>query len=441
VGPFAAIMAAALIDSFPVALTAAQQIILDTMSTELQFLMSELEIPQVLQCLLAQRGCKSNFLFVALADDKVALRAIITTELGLNLREAGLTADHLALGRAATSGLVAAWNSAHAEGLEVAKIAAESRALRLPAYLPATHLVALRKKYETLNGRVEDSIWPCASMLEKRMEEVELGTMAATGLGEVICVLLSNDEEITISDIKVRRPPKAIALPMTTEDFRRRMLTLAISFVVAGFKHAHKLWLKTATLENFRLYVEFILGERVAGASLDNQGLGVAADWLTVLQYEFAIRRYAVREILYSGKDFWTALKEAMKDPELRERYLVTPTTVAHALKRRGASDGQANAPAGAVVVGLSNRQKKRLRAAAGAAAAVAVAPPPAVVFAKGPGKGGKDKTKNKTAGKTPDGKIVCRNFCTAAGCSFPNCKFLHTCNLCFKPHAFGVAC
>ena len=55
---------------------------------------------------------------------------------------------------------------------------------------------------------------------------------------------------------------------------------------------------------------------------------------------------------------------------------------------------------------------------------------------AKGDGKG---KNSFKPSGdKTRDGMLVCDYFQSASGCTNSNCKFLHVCSACYKPHGFS---
>lgn len=99
-------------------------------------------------------------------------------------------------------------------------------------------MVGLRQRFEREHGRASDSIFPCTALVEKRLEEVEEGSVAAQLLSDVICVAKAVDEVISIPEagtgIAVRRIPKSIAMLTNTEELRCRLRTLGISFVLAG---------------------------------------------------------------------------------------------------------------------------------------------------------------------------------------------------------------
>jgi hypothetical protein len=331
---------------------------------------------------------------------------------------------------------------------EEVKQATDGRMLRLPAILSRPVLITLRKRYEDEAGRTNDSVYPCAAMIEARLEEIEEGTCVAQPLSEVISIDQSNEEDYLFKEIgtniKVRKAPKAIAMPTSTEEIRQRFRTLAISYVLASYKHGSRLWVKTATMANFTWYVEHLLSDQVANLVMCRDDLSVRPDWTTVLGYDLAMRKHAARAVLYEGLDWYAAIKAATLDLSLKERYFTTPTAVFNAMKRSGASTvspGQAlpGAP-GAVIKGISNKQKKKeARAKAQAekekkeqATAGAPAKTP-----KGKGKGGgksggKDR---KPIRKTPDGLPICTFYGETTGCSKDTCTFLHVCWKCFGNH------
>ena len=51
-----------------------------------------------------------------------------------------------------------------------------------------------------------------------------------------------------------------------------------------------------------------------------------------------------------------------------------------------------------------------------------------------------KGKGKGKGKGKTPDGRILCKAYNTAAGCTFQNCKYVHCCSICFSTDVNHIA-
>ena len=289
-------------------------------------------------------------------------------------------------------------------------------------------LIALRAKFESTHGRINDNIFPCAALVEKRLEEIEEGSFTATPLTEVICVDKADDDQIVVdlgSSIKVRKPPKAIALPVTTEELRDRFETLAISFVLASYKHGNRLWVKTATMEAWTKYVKYLLSDEVALFHMDQEGLNIKASWNTVLLYDMAMRKKICRLVLYERMDFLTAMEATMKDAQIKERYFNTPTALLNS--SAGSKGGQRVPPPPApgappAADQLSNKKRK--------AAAKDAAP-----NKKGAGKGKGAKGGGRQR-KTPDGRMICDFYNRAVGCNKTPCTFLHVCNLCFGTHA-----
>ena len=428
-------MAAVLLASLGTALTAAEQVVLNTISSDLQFLLSEHEVPERIQLLLAVRGYKTMMTFSVWADDRPGIRAEIIRSV-VNPAEAGLDAAQSSAASLIVSQLLSAWILAGRRVDEEVRVSAESKLLRLPAVLSRVSLISLRQRFELENGRISDLIYPCAAMLEKRLEEIEEGTFQAQALSEVISVDLAGDEHSVISEVglsvKVRKQPKAIALPSSTEELRQRFKTLAITFVLAGYKHGTRTWLRTATLETFRDYVEHLLGEEVAAFHLDQEGLAVRASWTTVLNYDMAMRKLATRHILYDNDDFKTALDKATKDLSCRERYFITPTAM---LAATAGKPKQTQVEAG----GKGNKGKQ------GVERTIVKQKGQKGQGGKGAGKGGKGKKGTKITTpikKTPDGRSICGYHNTTAGCNLgASCRFVHICNVCFSPEHTGLNC
>jgi hypothetical protein len=424
------------------ALTAAEAATLATMSSDLAFILGENDVPLKLQVAIGSMGFKTLTLFAVMADDRAGIRANCATVLNLNHAEAHLTPAHVAKAILHTAQVCASWHSAMNRFTEAEKVAADSRAQRLPMIVPRALLISMRKKYELTNGKVNESTWPCASLIEKVLEEVEEGSFSALSLTEVISADKGSEDLMPILDLsqalKVRKMPKAIALPLTTEEFRTRMKTLAITYVLASYKHASRLWLKTSTMALWLEFTEHVLGDTVARYATQVEGQAVRASWETVLSYELNMRKLACKRVLYQDEDIATAVRFAMKDLETKEQWFITPT--AFALSRPGA---RAMPPAGqqAPTTSPGNEANKRKREAWSERK-------DRRAEAKGGGKGKKGAKglgkKEQAAAyadlKTPEGRSICRNYQTDA-CTFKDkCRFVHVCSICYGEHP-AAAC
>ena len=424
-------MAANLVASLTVPLVAAENATLEQMASELRFLLSEFEIEDRLQFILAAKGYKTMATFGVVAEDRAGIRTWVTHEI-INAAEAGISAADATMARLIATKMVAAWIAANQRVIEDIRKAADGRLLRLPAVLARPVLISLRQRYEQDHGRTNDSVYPSASMLEHRLQEVEEGSFTAQPLTEVISVEESCDEVVnfteTGSSVSIRKTNKAIHQPRTTEELRKRFKTLAISFVLAAYKHSSRLWIKTATMRNFDDYTEFLLSDQCAGFALDQEGISAAASWTTVLNYDLAMRKCMARSILFEGKDFVTAMQEAMTDLVVRTRYFIAPTAIlAGASGRSTPARALADVPNGSAPQTtnkgrtLPNPQSKtQIKKAA--------------AKAKGKGKGSKTKGKMPVV-RTPDGRLVCSYFQAVEGCQKEGCSYVHVCAICFGTH------
>ena len=439
-------MTAVLLGTLGTPLDAAETIELNKISSDLLYLLSDHEVPVRIQLRLGMMGYRSVQIFGVWADDKAGVRAAFTAGV-LNENEGGLSIDQIAEVRLRANQVLSAWMTASLRAVEEIRLSTDSKLLRLPTMLTRTTLISLRQRYEQAHGRVSDSIFPCASLIEKRLEELEEGTFVAQQLTEIISVEQSGDEFTTISEVgttvRVRRSPKSIPLPTTTEELRSRMKTLAITFTIAGYKHANRLWIRTSTLAVWADYVEYLLSDKIAAYQLDQEGISIRASWSTVLSYDFNMRKLACRKILYDGFDFEAALTFARDDLACKEQYFITPTAMIAASRRGGGSSGSGGGSAGSgdpkgenkgkgKGIGTNARKRK-------AALQWATDNPGS---GKGGAKGSKAKGKNKGKNqKTPDGRRICTWYNQANGCTRVRCDYLHLCGICFEPEHSSLQC
>ncbi len=130
------------------ALSAPERARLNSMSSDLRFILSEFEIPDRIQLRAVELGYKSLALFAVLGDDRPSVRSLIATDFFLNAQEPNLDADLALQARLMSAQILAAWLSAGTRATEEAKQSADNRLLRLPNLISRTALTALRTKYE-----------------------------------------------------------------------------------------------------------------------------------------------------------------------------------------------------------------------------------------------------------------------------------------------------
>ena len=431
-------MTAQLLQSFAIPLTVQEEAEVSAAASDFRYLLAEYEVHSRIQLALFRAGYKQITTFAVMADDRATLRTAIANDI-IDPATQGLTPAQVALARLSVTQLIAAWAAASQRAAEMTRLAADAKALRLPTLLSKPALVGYRQRFETAHGRIPDAIWPCAALLETLMDECEEGTCSAISLGEVISEEVSTDEQIILQEagtnIRVRKAPKKIPLPATTEEFRQRIKTLAIAYTLVSYKHSARPWIRTATMEVWSNYVEHVLGDRVAAYKLDESGLAVRASWTTVLSYEHAMRKLACRLILYDNNDFATALRAATQDLACKEQFFITPTALLMA-SRRGpqVSSGAANGSGGnqasnhrqnknQVKGNFKKTWKEQNKSGGGGKSNQG-------------GQKDKAKTKNYRGKKTPDGRLICDFFNGPRGCNKDKCSFVHVCAWCFGDHS-----
>ena len=113
-------------------------------------------------------------------------------------------------------------------------------------------------------------------------------------------------------------------------------MLMGTGLIYAGFQLIHKTSLKGLTPQDFTEYLEYLLGDHVAGLACHGADGGFISgpSWPLILSYEHAIRKRMVRYV-DKGKTIKEALKAAQEDPVTKERYFTTPLCVEGASRKR----------------------------------------------------------------------------------------------------------
>ena len=399
---------------------------LAAISTELRFIWSEREVPDNLQILIGDAGYRTLGLFGSMVDTAPELRTALGRDFGLDPAENGILADESRLRRATIARVVDSWGAAKRMTTERDKAAAESKANKAPFTLDRGHHIMLRQRFQTQFGTRLDSAYPCNAMIERRLEEIEEGEPKPDLMTDVISAEAAVDDLVgSVLDKdgvwRTRKSSKSIPLPVDSEDLRARMKLIGISYQIASYKHLSRAWLSTTSPDLWLTHVDYIMSEEVAGLCIRVQDQNVTPPWSTILEYEFQIRKLALKRVVYDGLDISAALEFARKDALTKQWYFETPTSVNASISRkRGAGGGD-----------QGNEQKKgkgRGKAGKGKNAGEKAAEK---VAGKGRGKkGGKHKHSH-----TPDGRMICFRFQTG-GCTGKGCTYVHICSNCLGSHS-----
>ena len=393
---------------------------LGLMSPELKFVLAGKEVPNRLQAHLGRYGFKTLSTFAVMADTRADFRETLRgAPFSLDLTEGD--ADVRLQKRVNLARMIDAWETAKVRVEERARVESEQRASRLPVTVSATEHITLRRAYEAAHGRVEDKHFPADAALERRLAEVEQGDLKAESLKDMPSREESIEDPIgAVMDkdgaLRLKKGIQQIALPSSSEELRRRVRMLGITYTLASLKHTNRTWLSTATPNIWLDHLDWVLGEDVHGfqVKLPN-GQSRRPDWQVVLSYEHQLRKEAVRRVLYEGEDLAAALIAARRNTELKERHFVTPAIMNIAL---GANEEKSSSSrSGPYQVPWYNAPGKG--------------------GSKGKNRKGKDKSKSKDGvhAVTPDGRRICFAYNNPNERCRGSCGFVHCCRICFGKH------
>ena len=423
-----------------------------TMDADLAFVLDEKCVPKAFQDKLAAEGVRTLSVFAHMADTPGELRQVLKEDWDLDPGAPSAEAAQRRSVRTTTAYILDAWTAATVRISEANKRDAERRADRLPKVCSGTEHVLMRRSYETAYGRTTDKIWPSTMFIEKRLEQIENGTLEAEPLTRVIPqdLATSNSMDIvtdTRNLFRLKEGMKDVPMPKNSEELRARIRTLAITFYLAKLRHGNRAFLGDAVPNSWEPHIEYILGEQVAGLEARGANGQVlhTADWNLVLSYEHQVRREAIRLILFDTMSLGEALTAARKDTQLKERYFNTPLSFSACTAQRDTGGGYQSK-------GTGNYEGKGAAKSRAAKRALRRAQP---YSNDGGGKGNGDGRKGSGKGKgrkgkgkgsrgnhqdlattTPDGRKICFKFNEDPRKCTGSCGFVHVCRRCFATHA-----
>ena len=396
---------------------AQRQFLKDNVDADFVFLLEEHGVELALQFAIGQHY-KSIRTFAAFADDRAAARSAITADFGIRPDNA---AD-----RAKVACVITAWEAAKLIREEEAKLRAEAKVLGVQKPLASSDRAAMRVALEAVRGyTVPEAEEPAPEYLAHKLEQIENGEPTASYLDEVISRKESNSLQLQTSldnqgRLRVMRQKPKGRLPQNTEELRAKLRLEAATWIMLSAKCRHRSYLQGLQLSHFDRFLEFLLGDKCysmqvatsaptsSASHVERQSLSVP--WNVLLQYEFELHKWAIKEAHREGAPLGDKLYEATRNTELKELHFTSQ-------------------------VALSKRSS------------VADPPPPkwprTGKGAKGE-KGGKDKGgKGKSTGKiqvgeswydlvskTPDGRELCYACNIKRGCQVKGCQRVHACRV-----------
>ena len=385
---------------------------------DLQFIFQEAGIGERIQYDLGQHYATVRR-FSALADDRAGVRNALAAD--FNLR-----ADNAA-GRAAIAAVVSAWDAARYSHEEEIKIRQEAKGLGTPRPLPHTDRSAMVRAVETAIGEeLAEKDQPSTEYIAMLLEEIEQDEVTAHPLDEITSKKEAQSLQLQTSldqsgRVRIARQRPKGKIPTTTEELRQKLRIEAFAWLMVSSKLRNKVYLRGLQQRHFDRYVEYLLGERcyhmqVPGPDGDKSPL--CPPWHILLQYEFEMRKKALRSAHRRGAALSTTLQEVTENSEIKELYFTSPVTFSSMVRASKAPRLQENLGKGQYQYGKGQQP-----------------------FGKGKGKKGKGKgqsnktsflpgTKLQLVTHTDDGKEICYRYnMKGKGCD-GRCGRVHICRV-----------
>ena len=387
------------------------------LDADLHGLLQIKEVNETLQAKLSVARVRTISRLSTVTDDRAGMRRFCVDALGLD--ESRDVID--------IASMVDAWESSSTRMTVRHKAEAEAGLASQPRALNKVEVQDLLTKFQAVHGiKLEDRSIPASSTLEQIFDQVEQGELKNMSLVQFVSredaeadVLGATIEKGT-GALKVKKGYGECPKPKTPEDFRRRMAVVSHSYLLAQLKFPQKAILRDLQPMHFLKYLDLMLGEHVLGLKAKNQdGETVAApEFDLVLSYDFQVRRAMVK-LANEGRLLHEALREAMLDTTIKERYFLTPNVYSQVAHSR-TPPWRSRSPPVERSWGMDrgrdgDRGKGKSR--------------------KGGGKGKGKKGGKQLHDRTPDGRQICWRWNNPRErCRF-NCGRLHVCQICFGSH------
>ncbi|CAE7725645.1 RE2 [Symbiodinium sp. CCMP2592] len=301
---------------------AQRQFLKDNVDADFIFLLEEHGVDLALQYAIGQHY-KSIRTFAAFADDRGAARTAITADFGVRAESAADRAR-----RKLSFGL-------------------RHKVLGVQKPLVSSDRAAMRAALEAVRGySVPESEEPAPEYLAHKLEQIENGEPTASYLDEVISRKESNSLQLQTSldnqgRLRVMRQKPKGKLPQNTEELRAKIRLEASTWVMLAAKCRGRAYLQGLQLSHFDRFLEYLLGDKCysmqvasaapmsSSAHADRHTLSVP--WNILLQYEFELRKWAIKEAHRLSAPLGDKLHEATTNTELKELHFTSQV----ALSRR----------------------------------------------------------------------------------------------------------
>lgn len=411
------------------ALPVMQQQVIETGESDLLFIWGESRVPLMYQFDLINLGYSTLRGFASLDDSRAAVRVALAAELALDVAAAPPAGPNA---RLALSSLVAAWEISREQFNRELQLRAESKVLKIVRPVSTTDRAGMRRAVETLFGKIPNREAPSTDYISQKLEEIEQGEMIASPLDEVTSQTDIESPNVTANidisgKVQILRKRAKSTLPGNPEELRLRLRVERNVWLYLATKFNNRPFLIGLAPSHWDIWTDYFLGHRVMLLEIptpDGTRVPLHPPWQIVLSYEFECRKRVMELILEEGLTMIAALERVPRDGELKEIAFTSPLALMNRGTKRAPDPGFTDAPKP-----VAKKAKGKGKGGPGKGR-----------NAKGGGPAaGKGKGKGKLLSKTPDGRRICYNFNSPAGCNKADCDFAHICQRksCLGPHSF----
>lgn len=373
---------------------------------DLQFIFQEAGVDEQTQYNVGQHY-KTVKRFSAIADDRAGVRAALDADFHIR--------PDSAANRSRIAAVVSAWDTAQHYHEEDIKLRQEAKGLGIPRPLPHTDRSAMIRAVETARGEeIGEKDQPSTEYIAVLLEEIEQDEVTAHSLDEVTSRKESQALQLQSSidqsgRVRITRQRPKGKLPGNTEELRHKLRIEANAWLMVASKMRNKPFLRNLEQRHFDRYTDYILGEKcyllmVPGPSGEKSPL--QPPWHIILDYEFEMRKKALKVAQKENRPLHETLKEATENSEIKDLYFTSPVTFA-AVQR----------PTKYIKTDLEE-DKGKGKGKKG----------------KGKGRGGKASflpgTKLELVTHTPDGKQICYRYNMKGKKRDGKCGRVHVCRV-----------
>ncbi|CAE7332120.1 unnamed protein product, partial [Symbiodinium microadriaticum] len=243
-------------------------------------------------------------------------------------------------GRQQTAAIVAAWEIAKEISSKEIELRAQARALNQPRVLQTQERQAMLRAVSAAYGKLNEAEAPSAEYLALKAEETEQNEPTAAQLDTITSKRDSQTASIQSSvdpagHLRITKTKQKVEMPQNSEAYRRVIKVEEYAWLAMQARYKSKSWLQELTMADFTSFVDFVLGERVAGLRLEqttgydhNNNAQFRPPWGIVLRYEYRMHKEAFRLVNEDGLTLKAALLAVTKDTEMKEVHFVTPLTL-----------------------------------------------------------------------------------------------------------------